>query len=200
MPKQTPPPEQDAILIVEDDDIVLEILTDGLIQAGMRAIGVHSAEEALEHLSHDAGVRLAILDITLPGMSGLDLARLLRERDAISFIMLSAHDDDDLVERAVADGALCYLVKPVDLRKLVPVVRAALARDRDLRQLQESGRKLEDALHADRAVSVAIGMLMARERIDERTAFNMLRADARSRRVKLAEHARRVIGILSALN
>ncbi|MEL6984224.1 MAG: response regulator transcription factor [Actinomycetota bacterium] len=107
------------VLLVEDDAPVRLAVLDGLSASGFDPVGVASAEAGRDHLATSA-VDLVVLDIGLPGMSGLELCQRVRaEANEVPILILSARD-------AVADrveglrvGADDYLVKPFDLSELV---------------------------------------------------------------------------------
>lgn len=110
-----------------------------------------------------------MLDIRMPGLDGLELAKALREQTSVPFLFLSAYSDVELVKRAVAIGALGYLVKPLDVGAIVPSLRTALARAADLAGLRY-------ALESNRTIATAVGVLMARENSDQQAAVERLRA------------------------
>ena len=181
------------ILLVDDDRLVLSALSHGLKKAGYAVSTAESADEADDLLAGGLAADLAILDVRMPGRSGLDLANTLRENGNPPFLLLTAYSDHDIVEQAAALGALGYLVKPVDMPQLIPAIEAALARARDLHKLQETGRQLQSALDADRTVSVAIGITMMQYRVGYDDAFNLLRAAARRQQRKLADLAAEIV-------
>ncbi|MDJ0807597.1 MAG: ANTAR domain-containing protein, partial [Gammaproteobacteria bacterium] len=113
---------------------------------------------------------------------------------------LSAYDTDDVVENAVHEGALGYLVKPVDVNQLLPAVRAAMERGQEIRQLREKEIHLNRALESDRTTSTAVGIMMDRHCLNEAQAFNMLRDKARAKRQKLADVAKEVVTATEFLN
>lgn len=189
-----------SLLLMDDDRLVLATLGEGLRQAGYRVTTASSVEEAEELLSAN-DFDLAILDMRLPGQSGLDLARQLRAANSdVPFIFLTAYSDDDLVTQASEIGAMGYVVKPADPDRLVPAIEAALARANDARQLKETGRQLQTALDADRDVSIAIGVMMERRRLGRQEAFEVLRTQARTERRKLIDLAREVVLAVEKLN
>jgi response regulator NasT len=136
----------------------------------------------------------------MPGRSGLDLARQLRETGEVPFIFLTAYSEPDIVRQAAECGALGYVVKPVDMPQLVPAIEAALARAAELGKLRETERQLQTALSEGREVSMAIGLMMERRRLDRQQAFEMLRSTARSQRRKIGEVAQEVLAAAELLN
>lgn len=188
------------ILLVDDDRLVLSALSHGLKKAGYAVSTAESADEAEDLLAGGLAVDLAILDVRMPGRSGLDLAEILRAGGKTPFLLLTAYSDHDMVKQAADLGALGYLVKPVDMPQLIPAIEAALARAQDLKKLQETGRQLQSALDADRSVSVAIGITMMQYRVGYDDAFNLLRTTARRQQRKLADLAAEIIKAGETLN
>ena len=133
---------------------------------------------------------LAVLDIRMPGMDGIEAARELRKQADIDSIFLTAYSDKELVDTAIKEGALGYLVKPVDIHQLVPSIQAALERSAELRRLYKSEANLTDAINSNREISVAIGIYMERFQVSDQEAFESLRSYARSQRHKLIDIAR----------
>lgn len=187
-----------SLLVVDDDRLVLATLSQGLQQTGYQVTAAASGEEALQRLE-DCRIGLAIVDIRMPGMSGVDLAQELRNRD-IPFIALTAYSDQEIVASMIEQGALCYLVKPVDIHQLVPAIETALGRADELFQLKMNEKHLSTALNSDRTISQAVGILMERYNLSGSIAFERLRAYARSRRRKLAEVARELVSATDAMN
>jgi response regulator NasT len=188
------------ILLVDDDRLVLVTLAQGLTLAGYSVSSSESVDDAEALLASGVRPDLAILDVSMPGRSGLELAERLRSLDYIPFMLLTAYSDLDIVEKAAICGALGYLVKPVDTMQLVPAIEAALARAAELRGLRTVGRQLQNALDNEREISIAIGITMMQYRLGRMAAFELLRKTARSQRRKLAELAIDVIRASETLN
>lgn len=167
-------------------------LAAGLEQRGYTVSRAASGEEALgaaAALEPD----LVLMDICLPGMSGVEAAQKIRAALDVPVIFLSALDTDELVREAIGLGTLSYLVKPVMVKQLVPAIETALARGQELKALKASGEHLATALRQSREISVAIGVLMERHDISAEEAFETLRSHARSMRCKTSEVAQAVI-------
>lgn len=180
------------ILVVDDDRLVLAALAEGLRNAGYRVTGAANGEDALAAAARDAP-DLALLDMRMPGMSGVDLGGRLRAA-GVPFLYLSAYGDREAVESALGEGALGYLVKPLDIQQIIPSIEAALTRGRDLRKLRETEAQLNAALSGTRDISMAVGLLMMRDRLNREEAFELLRANARSQRRTVAEVAKELLG------
>ncbi|MEO8079240.1 MAG: response regulator, partial [Caldimonas sp.] len=107
------------ILVVDDNRLVLATLSDGLAQAGYRVLDAGNGDDAIL-LAREQRPDLALLDIRMEGKSGFDVAEYLRTQCHVPFMFLSAFSDDDTVAKVKALGAVAYLVKPLDIRQIVP--------------------------------------------------------------------------------
>lgn len=180
------------LLLVEDDRLFSATLSLALEDAGYAVTVTATTGEALDVLAQHS-FELAIVDEGLPGGSGLDLAPLLRERFHVPFFFLTGSDLGACVDRAIGEGALAYLVKPVNVAQLKPMIATALARSADLAGLRKTRNQLQTALDQERDVSIATGIVMARVDLGRAEAFEFLRRAARSSRRKLADVAHDLI-------
>ena len=137
-PKHQPPdqavPHRDLppdahILIVEDDGDTRLLLARFLTENGMRATGARDGREMFEVLAQ-ASVDLVLLDVMLPGTSGLDLCRALRERSDVAIIMLTAPGAETDRVLGLEFGADDYIAKPFSRPELLARIRAVLRRAR----------------------------------------------------------------------
>jgi len=133
-------PVSPCLLLVDDERLVLATLTRGLEVAGFVVVTAESVVEAEELLAGGIRPDLAIVDVMMPERSGLELARRLQELDHIAFILLTATADAKVVEQATLNGALGYVVKPVDVPHLVPTIKAALAAGKPAKLAGRSSR------------------------------------------------------------
>jgi two-component system, response regulator PdtaR len=187
------------VLLVDDDRVILNLLAEGLGELGYAVRTACDGEEALE-LARGQAFDLAVLDLRMPGMSGLDLARALKSAGCAPFVFLSAFGDEDVVRDAAAAGALGYLVKPVDIAQLVPFIEAAIARGREIDMLRGTAEQLERALAVEQRTRTAVGILMQRQGLDRVEAFEVLRARARAQRRKVADVAEELIVAVENVN
>jgi response regulator NasT len=194
------------ILLVDDDPLLLDFISTVLQHAGYETVGAGSAPEALQRIAEreaaqqEPGFALALLDITMPGMSGLDLARRLKDHTEVPFMFLSSVDDAETARQAASHGAVGFVVKPVDAGRLLPAFEAGLARADEIRQLRRTEANLNAALAAGRETSLAVGLLMARYQTDRNIAFEVLRDHARASRRKVNEVAEQIVAAEELLN
>ena len=188
---ETPP----LVMVVDDDRLVLATLVAGLKQAGLEVIETDNGDDAIL-LARKHKPKLAILDMRMQGKSGMDVARYLAANTDTGFMFLSAFGDSDIVDEAMKMGALGYLVKPVDVRQIVPAVRAALSRSADEKVAQPDKPSSESA----RDELVAIGILMERLRLDDAHALEALRAQAKAEGKQVTELATNMVEAANRLN
>ncbi|UOD31059.1 response regulator [Massilia violaceinigra] len=194
-------PARRLILLVDDDVLILGLLGKFLQLAGYEVRIATSGAMALAMLAESGRVPdLALLDVAMPGMSGLELAERLHAESDIPVMFLSGNDDQATVRQAIDGGAVGYLVKPVDTARIAPSVQAALARADELRQLRGNEERLTLALQQGREVGMAVGVLMERHRTDRDSAFQVLREHARSQQRKLNDVAAELLAAAEALN
>lgn len=114
------------VSVVDDDESVRESLPDLLRELGFAALAFSSAEEFLA--SESVGqTRCLLLDIVMPGMSGPDLQQeLTLRRTHIPIVFISAHADEALRSRLLAQGAVACLSKPFSETALLEAIHAAL--------------------------------------------------------------------------
>lgn len=180
------------LLLVDDDRLSLATMGSGLKTFGYAIACADTGEMALE-LAAESTFDLAILDIRIPGLSGIELCHLLQRRHKLPSLFLSAYGEREQVTAAIREGGLGYLMKPVDVTHAMPAIEAALARARDLNALLETKAQLEQALTGGRQTSIAIGIFMAQRRLSEQAAFDCLRAEARRQRRKLADYCAELV-------
>jgi two-component system, response regulator PdtaR len=163
------------ILLAEDEKIIRLDLRDLLERAGFEVCAeARDGEEAVE-LARDAEPDLAILDVKMPRLDGIEAARRIMSERPIPIVMLTAYSQDELVGRAVEAGVFGYLVKPFREADLLPAIRAARARHDELTALREEADSLAEALATRKLVERAKGLLMEREGLTEQEAFGRLR-------------------------
>lgn len=180
------------LLLVDDERIVLATLGLGLSKAGHTVMTAESIDEAESLLTNESHIDLAIIDISMPNRSGLELAELLAI-DQIPFIFLTAISDQEIVDKATNLGALGYLVKPVVVQQLIPAINAALARAEELRSMKRIETQLKTALNGAREINIAIGIIIVKQQLSRKAAFEYLRSSARQQSRKLADLAAELI-------
>lgn len=179
------------VLVVDDELLVLATTSMGLEQIGYDVFQADNGARALQ-ICQQEKPDLVLLDIRMPNMSGIDVAKVLSELN-IPFIFLSAFSDEEMIESAKAVGAIGYLVKPLEISRIVPAIEVALVRADDHFKADQTIDNLTTVLVSNREIDVAIGILMERYRIARVTAFESIRRYARVNRMKVVVLAKALI-------
>ncbi len=196
------------ILVVDDNRLVLATLADGLTQAGYEVIDADNGDDAIL-LAREHKPDLALLDIRMEGKSGFDVATYLRSNhQRMPFMFLSAFSDDSTVAQVKALGAVAYLVKPLDIRQILPVVETAFA---DLEAQRRAAPAQSLAPHPEPAggvasndplatvVAMATGVLMHRYSLKRSEALDRLAKQAAAEKRSLVAHAERLLDAVELL-
>lgn len=192
-------PTRCKILIIDDDRVVLATLSHVLRMAGYEVTKSSLAEEGLARAIAERP-DLVLLDVRMPDLSGLEVARRLREEAGIPYMFLSAFSDEAAIGCAQQQGALGYLLKPMDIGQIVPAIEVALARAKEIGSLRESEKHLTYALKGNRQVSEAVGIFMERFRMIRSEAFELLRDQARFQRRIVPEVAQEIVDSTALVN
>src|SRR5262252_4394298 len=163
------------ILVAEDETIIRLDLRDLLERSGFEVCAeARDGEEAVA-LARSEQPDVAIMDVKMPKLDGIEAARRILDERPIPIVMLTAYGQDELVSRAVEAGVFGYLVKPFRESDLLPAIATARARHEELVALREEAESLAEALAARKVIERAKGLLMAKENLDENEAFDRLR-------------------------
>src|SRR3954468_3162609 len=163
------------ILIAEDETIIRLDLRELLAGAGFDVCA--EARDGVEAvaLARSEQPDLAILDVKMPRLDGIDAARKIIDERPIPIVMLTAYGQDELVARAVEAGVCGSLVKPFREQDLRPAIATARSRFSELQEVREEAESLGEALAARKAIERAKGLLMERDGLTEQDAFARLR-------------------------
>jgi AmiR/NasT family two-component response regulator len=178
------------ILVVEDDAVSLNLLTALLTGEGYQVL---SASDGLSGLvaAKNQPPDLAIVDLHLPDLSGIELAGLLQPE--VPFLALTLDRSPEALQACTEKGALGYLVKPLDAETFLRHVHVALERGREQRNLRR-------ALRDNQAINKALGVLMGFLSLSESQAFKALIAHATTRNLKTIEVAGQILAALESIN
>jgi AmiR/NasT family two-component response regulator len=186
------------ILVAEDETIIRLDLRELLERAGFEVCAeARDGEEAVA-LARSEAPDLAIMDVKMPRLDGIEAARRILEERPIPIVMLTAYGHDELVSRAVEAGVFGYLVKPFREQDLLPAIRTARARHEELAAVRGEVDSLAEALAARKAIERAKGLLMEKEGLTEQEAFARLRKASQVSGRPLVVVAEAVVATLAA--
>jgi response regulator NasT len=184
------------ILVAEDETIIRLDLRDLLQRAGFEVCAeAKDGEEAVE-LARSEQPDLAIMDVKMPRLDGIEAARRILDERPIPIVMLTAYGQEELVSRAIEAGVFGYLVKPFREQDLLPAIQTARARHEELSAVREEAESLADALAARKSIERAKGLLMEKEGLTEDEAFARLRKASQASQRPLKVIAEAVVATL----
>jgi AmiR/NasT family two-component response regulator len=163
------------ILIAEDETIIRLDLRELLEKAGFDVCAEAKDGEEAVALARTIAPDLALLDVKMPKLDGIEAARRILDERPIPIVMVTAYGEEEIVSRAVEAGVFGYLVKPFRESDLLPAIATARARYDELAAVREEADSLAEALAARKAIERAKGLLMEREGLTEQDAFARLR-------------------------
>lgn len=185
------------MLIAEDETLIRLDIQQLLVAAGYDVVAaVCDGYEAVE-LARETKPDLAVLDVKMPRIDGIDAAVQLLSERPIPIVMVTAYGEGELVRRASAAGAFGYLTKPFRGVDLINAIELASARFCELSELQTQADSLAEALVARKAIERAKGLLMDSEKLSEAEAFARIRRASQTSGRSMREIAEMIVVTLS---
>lgn len=181
------------ILIADDESIRLLSLRAQLAALGHRVVAEASTGEEAVALAVSTQPDLAILDIKMPRVDGIEAAERITQARPIPIILLTAYSEAQLVERAAQANIAAYLMKPVSEEDLLPALTLALTRFKQFQALRQEVVDLREALEARKVIEKAKGILMRRLDLTEEEAFRRLQRQSQGGNRKLAQVAEAIV-------
>ena len=181
------------IVLAEDEAIIRLDLRETLQEEGYEVVGdVGRGDKAIE-LVRELKPDVAIFDIKMPGISGIEAAKIVSKEKICPVVMLTAFSQREIIEEARDAGALAYLVKPFQKTDLVPAIELAIARFAEMRALSGEVDALGAQLEVRKLIDRAKGVLIGNYKLSEADSFLFIQRLAMSERKKMGEIAERII-------
>jgi len=181
------------VVIAEDEAIIRMDLRETLEEEGYEVVAETGRGDEVVALVRDLAPDLAILDVKMPGMDGLEAAGVITSEKLCAVLMLTAFSQREVIEQARDAGALAFLVKPFQRSDLVPAIEVAIGRFRELRDLTGEIDALGEQLEARKIVDRAKGVLIDQVGLSEADAFSFIQRTAMSERVRMRDVADRIL-------
>ena len=181
------------VVIAEDEAIIRMDLRETLEDEGYEVVAETGRGDEVVGLVRDLAPDLAILDVKMPGMDGLQAAGVITSEKLCAVLMLTAFSQREVIEQARDAGALAFLVKPFQRSDLVPAIEVAIGRFRELRDLTGEIDALGEQLEARKLVDRAKGLLIDQVGMSESDAFSFIQRTAMSERVRMRDVADRIV-------
>ena len=181
------------VVIAEDEAIIRLDLRETLEEEGYDVVGETGRGDEAVTLVRELKPDLAILDIKMPGMDGLEAARVITSERICGVLMLTAFSQREVIEEARDAGALAYLVKPYQKSDLIPAIEVAIGRFREMQHLTGEVDGLVEQLESRKIIDRAKGILIDECGMREGEAFTFIQRTAMSERSRMREVAERVL-------
>jgi response regulator NasT len=180
-------------VIAEDEAIIRLDLKETLEEEGYVVVGETGRGDKAVDLVREHRPDLAILDIKMPGMDGLEAARIINKERLCGVLVLTAFSQREVIEEARDAGALAYLVKPFQKNDLVPAIEVAIARFNEMRALNGEIEALGEQLETRKTIDRAKGVLMDKHGMNESHAFGFIQRSAMNYRLTMKDVADKIV-------
>jgi len=185
--------ERARVIIADDESIIRMDLREMLTNLGYLVVGEAGDGRSAVSLARELRPDVAILDIKMPDMDGIEAARILTEEKIAPVVLLTAYSQRDLVERAKEAGVVGYITKPMRESDLTPAIEVAMARFSEFRALEREVGDLKQALETRKLVDRAKGILMDTQGLTEAEAFRKIQKMSMNKRRPMKEVAEAII-------
>ncbi|MBT96250.1 MAG: response regulator [Acidimicrobiaceae bacterium] len=166
------------VLVAEDEAIIRLDLIESLESEGYQVVGETGRGDEAIDLVRNLKPDLVILDIKMPGMNGIDAAKIITDEGLAAVILLTAFSQQELIQEASNAGVLAYLVKPFQISDLVPAIELALGRFKEISELKEERTLLREDLETRKLIERAKGLLIDKYGLRESDAYRYLQKKA----------------------
>ena len=181
------------IVIAEDEAIIRLDLQETLEEEGYEVVADTGRGDTAIEMVREHRPDVAIFDIKMPGMDGLDAARVVSAEKICPVVILTAFSQREVIEQARDAGALAYLVKPFQKTDLVPAIELAIGRFLEMKALSGERDALDEQLELRKLLDRAKGLLIDQHSLTEQAAFDFIQKMAMSKRMRMREVALAVL-------
>jgi response regulator NasT len=185
--------ERTRLIIADDESLVRTDLREALTELGYLVVGEVGDGQSAVNMARELEPDVVVMDIKMPGMDGIDAARILTQEKIAPVVLLTAYSQSELIERAKEAGVVGYLVKPFRETDLPPAIELAKARFSEFRALEQEVDNLAEALETRKKVERAKGILMDQHDLTESEAFRRIQKMSMNTRRPMKEVAEAII-------
>jgi response regulator NasT len=178
------------IAAADDDREMQQFLQEVLTHLGHEVVALVATGRELVERCRATSPDLVIADVKLSDLDGLEVAREVNREREMPFVLVSAHQDPELLERAGGDNIMAYLSKPIKPVDLAAAISLARARFLQIQSIRREAAELRQALEERKVIERAKGIAIRRMRIDEQEAFRRMRKLSSDRNLRLVQVAR----------
>ncbi|HJP16630.1 MAG TPA: response regulator [Acidimicrobiales bacterium] len=182
------------VVIAEDEAIIRLDIKETLESEGYEVVGDTGRGDHVLDLVAEHQPDVVIVDIKMPGLDGLEVAKRISDLHDAAVVVLTAFSQRDLIDRAVKAGVLGYLVKPFQKSDLIPAVEVACARHREIKEITGKAQTLTERLEARKVIDKAKSFLMNQKGLSEDDAFRFIQTTAMDGRESMLEVSKKILG------
>ena len=185
-------------VVIADDEPITRMDLKELLESAQYEVAAEvgdgfDAVEACKQLHPD----LVLMDIKMPLLDGLSAAHIIFEEAlADTIILLTAYSEKEFIDQAKSVGIAGYLVKPIDEKSLMPNIELSVERSREIKRLKQDVARVSERLESRGIIEKAKGLVMAKQEMDEQTAYDYIRNLSRTKNLSM----RRVAEIILLKN
>ena len=181
------------VVIAEDEAIIRLDLKETLEEEGYDVVGETGRGDKAVELVRELRPDIAILDIKMPGMDGIEAARHITKDRICGVLVLTAFSQREVIEEARDAGALAYLVKPFQKTDLIPAIEVAIGRFREMQALNGEVEVLGEQLEARKSIDRAKGILIDQFKMSEADSYGFIQRGAMNHRTTMKAVADMVV-------
>jgi response regulator NasT len=181
------------VIIADDESLVRVDLREALTELGYLVVREVGDGQSAVNMARELKPDVVVMDIKMPGIDGIEAARVLTQERLAPVVLLTAYSQRELIERAKEAGVVGYLVKPFRETDLAPAIELALARFAEFRALEDEVGNLQEALETRKKVEKAKGILMDKQGMSEAEAFRKIQKMSMNTRRPMKEVAEAII-------
>jgi two-component system, response regulator PdtaR len=199
----TPPRTGLRIAVADDERDMRQFLQEMLTHLGHTVVGAADTGRRLVEVCRAEAPDLVVTDIKMPDLDGLEAAAEVNRDRPVPVVVISAHHETELLDRAAAGYVMTYLVKPVKPTDLQAAIAMAVARFAQFRKATAEAAELKQALEDRKLVERAKGAVTRRVGVNEADAYRRMRRMASDHNRKLVDVAREILaadGVFDSLD
>lgn len=185
--------EKYRIVIADDEALICMDLREMLEEAGHEVVGIGSDGVEALNLVKEKKPDLAILDVKMPRLDGIQAARMIAHDNLAPVVLLTAFGDEDMIEKAKKSMVFGYVMKPVEEKTLFPAIQIAVCQYRQKKDMVDRVKNMERELAARKIVDRAKGLLMDYYHITEEDAYRRMQQTSMKRGITIADVAQKVV-------
>ena len=185
--------EKYRIVIADDEALICMDLREMLEEAGHEVVGIGSDGVEALNLVKEKKPDLAILDVKMPRLDGIQAARMIAHDNLAPVVLLTAFGDEDMIEKAKKSMVFGYVMKPVEEKTLFPAIQIAVSQYRQKKDMVDRVKNMERELAARKIGDRAKGLLMDYYHITEEDAYRRMQQTSMKRGITIADVAQKVV-------